>query len=80
MQITNIDTRKTPELSFLLGIDKEGGIKMEDSYMAAIYNDMREVLPELIEVNENEADVGRAVAVIGLCAATFKKIIDELSE
>lgn len=79
MQISQIDTRKTPELSFLLGIEEDGSVNMSDSHMAAICNDIRKILPSLIVVNEDEADVSAAIGVMGRVADVFQRVIDELS-
>jgi len=79
MQISQIDTRKTPSLSELFGLEADGRINIRDSYMSALCNEMRKVLPVLIEVNEDEADVSAAIGVIGRAAAAFQRVIDELS-
>ena len=70
---------KCENLSFLLGLDADGSVNMRDSYMAALSNQMMKVLPSLIEINEDDADVSEAINVIGLCASCFQKIIRELS-
>ena len=79
MQISQIDTSKTPSLSELFGLEADGSVNIRDSYMAALCNEMRKVLPVLIEVNEDEADVSDAIGVIGREAAAFQRVIDELS-
>lgn len=79
MQISQIDTSKTPSLYELFGLEADGSVNIRDSYMAALCNEMRKVLPVLIEVNEDEADVSDAIGVIGRTAAAFQRVIDELS-
>lgn len=79
MQLSQIDPVKAPSLSELFGLEADGSVNIRDSYMAALCNEMRKVLPVLIEVNENETDVSAAIGVIGLSAAAFQRVIDELS-
>lgn len=66
-------------VSFLLGIESDGFVDIKNSYLAAIANDMKNILPRLIEVNEDDADVSEAIVVIGMAASCFQKIIKELS-
>lgn len=80
MQLSQIDTRKTPSLSELFGLEADGSVNIRDSYMAALCNDMQDILPGLIAIQENEADVSEAVMVIGLCANIFRKVIRELED
>lgn len=79
MQLSQIDTSKTPSLSELFGLEADGSVNIRDSYLAALCNEMRKVLPVLIEVNEDEADVSAAIGIIGRAAAAFQRVIDELS-
>lgn len=79
MRPDNITIPNAPELALLLGIEADGSINIRESYMAALCNDMRNVLPELIAVQVNDADVTRAINVVGLCANLLQKIINELS-
>ena len=65
-QIANMEN-----ISELLGLEAGGNVNIKDSYMAALCNDMRKVLPCLIEVNEDEADVSSAIGVIGRVTAIF---------
>jgi hypothetical protein len=77
--ITLPQIAKCENLSFLLGLEADSSVNIKGSYMAALCNDIRRELPALIEVNEDEADVQSAIAVMGRVAVIFQRIIDELS-
>lgn len=79
MKPETITIPNAPELASLLGIEADGSINIQESYMAALCNDMKRILPELIAVQECDADVSGAVTAVGLCANLFQKIIRELS-
>lgn len=77
--ITLPQISKMENISLLLGLEADGEVNISESLMAAICNDMRKILPDLIVVNEDEADVSSAIGVIGRVTSVFQRIIDELS-
>ena len=75
----DINVRNYDNLSWLLGMEKDGSINLKESYMQCLLNDMLKALPGIIELQAVEPAAQNAVNILGQTASVFQKVLKELS-
>lgn len=74
-----INIRNCENLSYLLGVEKDGSIDLKDSLMQYLLNDILQALPSIIRLQEEEPAAQNAVNILGQTASVFQKVLKELS-
>lgn len=80
MLIDMLNLKNCENLAYLLGIEKDGTIHAEDSYMRSLLYDLNDCLPNLTEMlTDDHETVMRSVHAMIMCSQCFQKCLDELA-
>lgn len=80
MLIDMLNLKNCDNLAYLLGIDKDGNVNADESYMKSLLYDLNDCLPDLTEMfTDDHETVMRSVHAMIMCSQCFQKCLDELS-
>ena len=78
-QVKILNLQNCENLAFLLGIEKDGTIHADESYMASLLCDIDDCLPELTELmTDDHETLMRSVHALITCSQCFQRCLKEL--